>query len=68
MFDVVMILENVWIMVYFGKFELRMEITLHHYDRLFITSKLRYLHDQCFLMTLELCYIFGTFELCTEIT
>ena len=75
MFDVVMFLENVWIMVYFGKFELRMEITLqlrfvfvHHYDRLFITSKLRYLHDQCFLMTLELCYIFGTFELCTEIT
>ena len=67
LFDVVTFFDNVRITLYFGTFELRMEITLQlrfvfarHCDVFFITSQLRYFFVCCsyfFLMTLELGYI-----------
>ena len=54
LFDVVMFFDNVRITLYFGTFELRMEITLQlrfvfarHCDVFFITSQLRYLFVRC---------------------
>ena len=54
LFDVVTFFDNVRITLYFGTFELRMEITLQlrfvfarHCDVFFITSQLRYLFDRC---------------------
>ena len=59
--------DIVRVTLYFGTFELRMEITLQlrfvfarHCDVFFITSQLHYLFVRCsyvFLMTLELRYI-----------
>ena len=59
--------DNVRATLYFGTFELRMEITLQlsfvfarHCEVFFITSQLHYLFVRCtyvFLMTLELRYI-----------
>ena len=53
-FDVVTFFYNVRITLYFGTFELRIEITLQlrfvfarHCDVFFITSQLRYLFDRC---------------------
>ena len=54
LFDVVTFFDNVRITLYFGTFELRMEITLQlrfvfarHCDVFFITSQLRYLFVHC---------------------
>ena len=54
LFDVVTFFDNVRITLYFGTFELRMEITLQlrfvfarHCDVFFITSQLRYLFVRC---------------------
>ena len=54
LFDVVTFFYNVRITLYFGTFELRIEITLQlrfvfarHCDVFFITSQLRYLFDRC---------------------
>ena len=54
MLDVVMFFENVRITLYFGTFELRIDITLQlrfvfarHCDVFFITSQLRYLFVRC---------------------
>ena len=54
LFDVVMFFDNVRITLYFGTFELRMEITLQlrfafsrHCDVFFITSQSRYLFARC---------------------
>ena len=67
MFRVVTLFDDVRITLYFGTFELLMEITLQlrfvsarHCDVFFITSQLHYLFVRCsyvFLMTLELRYI-----------
>ena len=53
-FDVVAFFDNIRITLYFGTFELRMEITLqlrfffaHHCDLFFITSQLCYLFVCC---------------------
>ena len=58
LFDVVTFFNNVRITLYFGTFEMRMEITLQlcfisarHCDVFFITSQLRYLCVRC-------CYVF----------
>ena len=66
-FDIVTFFYDVRTTLYFGTFELRMEITLRlrfvfvrHCDVFFITSQLRYLFVRCGLfvfMTLELRYI-----------
>ena len=66
-FDRITFFDNVRITLYFGTFELRMEITLQlrfgfprHCDVFFITSQVHYLFVRCsyvFLMTLELRYI-----------
>ena len=63
----VTLFDNVRATLYFGTFELRMEITLQlsfvfarHCEVFFITSQLHYLFVRCtyvFLMTLELRYI-----------
>ena len=54
LFDVVTSFNNVRIALYFGTFELHMEITLqlrfvfaHHCDVYFITLQLRYLFVRC---------------------
>ena len=54
LFDVVTIFDDVRITLYFGTFELRMEITLQlrfvfarHCDVFFITSQSRYLFVRC---------------------
>ena len=54
LFDVVTFFDNVRITLYFGTFELRIEITLQlhfvfarHCDVFFITSQLRYLFVHC---------------------
>ena len=54
LFDVVTFIYDVRITLYFGKFELRMEITLQlrftfvrHGDVIFITLQLHYLFVQC---------------------
>ena len=54
LFDVVTFFDNVRITLYFGTFELRMEITLQllfafarHCDVFFITSRSRYLFVRC---------------------
>ena len=54
LFDVVTFFDNVRITLYFGTFELRIEITLQlrfvfarHCDVFFITSQLRYLFVRC---------------------
>ena len=54
LFDVVTFFDNVRITLYFGTFELRMEITLQlrfvfarHCDVFFITSQSRYLFVRC---------------------
>ena len=54
LFDVITFFDNVRITLYFGTFELRMEITLQlrfvfarHCDVFFIASQLRYLFVRC---------------------
>ena len=54
LFDVVTFFDNATIALYFGTFELRMEITLqlrfifaHHCDIFFVTSQLSYLFVRC---------------------
>ena len=69
--------DNVRATLYFGTFELRMEITLQlsfvfarHCEVFFITSQLHYLFVRCtyvFFDDVRITLYFSTFELRTEI-
>ena len=76
-FDRITFFDNVRITLYFGTFELRMEITLQlrfvfarHCDVFFITSQLRFLFVRCSYAfdDVRIRLYFGSFELRTEIT
>ena len=76
-FDVVTFFDNVRITLYFGTFELRMEISLplrfvlaRHRDIFFITLQLRYLFVCCsyFFDNVRIKLYFSMFELHTENT
>ena len=77
LFDAVTFLDDVRITLYFGTFELRMDIALQlrfvfvrFCDILFITSQLRYLMFDLFTFFdgVRIRLYFGKFELRTEIT
>ena len=75
MFDVVTFFDNVRITLYFGTFELRLEITLQlryvftsHCDVVLLRRNyvIYLLHVVTFFDNVRITIYFGTFELCME--